>query len=72
MPDTTIVTTFEFPDYHKVGDEWNKLDYPNLRKSVDRAIALTVMMIADDPQAPRWNEGNAKTRKYVEAWRDLK
>jgi hypothetical protein len=71
VPDTTIVTTFEFPDYHKVGDEWNKLDYPNLEK-VNRAIALTVMMIADDPQAPQWNEGNTKTRKYVDAWRELK
>jgi Peptidase family M28 len=71
VPDTTILTTFEFPDYHNVGDEWNKLDYPNLEK-VDRAITLTVMMIADDPQAPRWNEGNSKTRRYVEAWRELK
>ena len=71
VPDTTILTTFEFPDYHKVGDEWNKLDYSNLEK-VDRAIALTVMMLADDPQAPRWNEGNSKTERYVEAWRQLK
>jgi hypothetical protein len=68
VPDTTILTTFEFPDYHKVGDEWNKLDYSNLEK-VDRAIALTVMILADDPQAPRWNEGNSKTERYVEAWR---
>lgn len=71
VPATTILTTFEFPDYHKVGDEWNKLDYPNLEK-VDRTIALTVMMIADDPQAPRWNESNAKAARYVEAWRKLK
>jgi len=71
VPDTTIVTTFEFPDYHKVGDEWNKLDYPNLEK-VDRAIAMMVMVIADDPQAPRWNEGNSKTQKNVRALRKLK
>jgi Zn-dependent M28 family amino/carboxypeptidase len=71
VPDTTILTTFEFPDYHKVEDEWNKLDYPNLEK-VDRAIALTVMMIADDPQAPRWNESSSKTQKYVEASRESK
>jgi Zn-dependent M28 family amino/carboxypeptidase len=44
VPAHTILTSFEFPDYHKVGDEWNKIDYTNLAK-VDRAIALTVMMI---------------------------
>jgi Zn-dependent M28 family amino/carboxypeptidase len=71
VPSTTILTTFEFPDYHKAGDEWDKLDYGNLAR-VDRAIALTVMMIADDPEAPRWNEANPRTEKYVRAWRELK
>ena len=71
VPSTTILTTFEFPDYHKVGDEWDKLDYGNLAR-VDRTIALTVMMIADDPEAPHWNEGNPKTERYVRAWRELK
>ena len=70
VPATTILTVFEFPDYHKVGDEWDKLDYPNLAR-VDRTIALTVMMIADDPQAPHWNEANPKTEKYIRAWREL-
>ena len=71
VPSTTLLTTFEFPDYHKVGDEWDKLDYPNLAR-VDRTIALTLMMIADDPEAPRWNEGNPKTEKYVKALRQMK
>src|SRR5262249_42339930 len=44
VPSHTILTTFEFPDYHNVGDEWNKIDYPNLEK-VDRTVALTVLMI---------------------------
>jgi hypothetical protein len=70
VPSTTILTTFEFPDYHKVGDEWDKLDYPNLAR-VDRAITLTVMMIADDPEPPHWNEANPKTEKYVKAWREM-
>src|SRR5579864_4380867 len=64
IPSTTILTVFEFPDYHKVGDEWDKLDYQNLAR-VNRTIALTVMMIADDPQAPRWNEANPHTGKYI-------
>ncbi len=70
VPATTILTTFEFPDYHKVGDEWNKLDYPNLAR-VDRTIALTVMMIADDPEPPHWNEANTKTERYAKAWREM-
>ena len=71
VPSTTLLTTFEFPDYHKVGDEWDKLDYGNLAR-VDRTIALTVMMIADDPEPPHWNEGNPKTEKYRKAWREQK
>ena len=71
VPATTILTVFEFPDYHKVGDERDKLDYSNLEK-VDRTIALTVMMIADDSQPPRWNEANPKTEKYLKAWREMK
>jgi hypothetical protein len=71
VPAHTILTSFEFPDYHKVGDEWNKIDYPNLAK-VDRAIALTVMMIGDDPAPPHWNESNPKTGKYVKASREMK
>jgi len=70
VPAHTIVTAFDFPDYHKVGDEWEKIDYANLEK-VDRTIALTVFMVADNPQAPRWNEANAKTEKYVKAQREL-
>jgi Zn-dependent M28 family amino/carboxypeptidase len=70
VPATTILTVFEFPDYHKVGDEWDKLDYNNLAR-VDRTIALTVMIIADDPQPPHWNEANPKTEKYIRAWREL-
>ena len=70
IPATTILTTFEFPDYHNVGDEWEKIDYRNLEK-VSRTIALTVAMLADDPQAPRWNAGDAKTERYLKAWRAL-
>ena len=71
VPAHTILTSFEFPDYHKVGDEWNKLDYSNLAK-VNRTIALTVMMIGDNPAPPHWNESNPKTGKYVKASREMK
>jgi Zn-dependent M28 family amino/carboxypeptidase len=71
IPAHTLAAAFDFPDYHKPGDEWEKLDYPNMEK-VDRAIALSVMMIADSTAPPRWNEANEKTGKYVKAQRELK
>ena len=71
IPSHTLLTEFEFPDYHGVGDEWQKLNYPNLEK-VDRTIALTVIMIADNTDPPHWNEANTKTRQYVKAQRELK
>jgi hypothetical protein len=30
VPAHTLAVTFEFPDYHEVGDEWWKLDYLNM------------------------------------------
>lgn len=71
IPAHTLAAEFDFPDYHKVGDEWEKIDYPNMAK-VDRAIALAIMMIADSPAPPHWNESNAKTEKYIKAQRELK
>ena len=70
IPAHTIVTDFEFPDYHKVGDEWDKIDYTHLEK-VNRTIALTILMIADSAEPPHWNEENARTEKYVKAQREL-
>ena len=46
-----------------------KIDYGNMTK-VDRMVALGLMMLADNPQPPRWNESNPKTAKYVKAWRE--
>jgi hypothetical protein len=71
IPAHTLVVAYEFPDYHGVGDEWQKLDYPNMAK-VDRMIATGVLMIADDPSAPKWNESNPMAARYIEAARALK
>jgi hypothetical protein len=54
IPAHTVVVAFEFPDYHAVGDTWTKIDYANLAK-VDRMLALGILMLADSPQAPKWN-----------------
>ena len=64
IPSTTISVSYVYPDYHKVGDEWPKLDYENMAK-VDRAIALGVWTMANNAQAPQWNRDNPKTARYV-------
>lgn len=70
IPAHTLAVSFEFPDYHQVGDEWQKVDYDNMAK-VDRMIALGLMTIANRTAPPHWNEKNPKTEKYVEAARKL-
>jgi Zn-dependent M28 family amino/carboxypeptidase len=71
IPSHTICTTFIFPDYHAVGDHWDKVDYQNMAK-VDRLVALGIMELADSATEPKWNEANTKTAKYVKAWKALK
>ncbi len=70
VPAHTLCTAFVYPDYHKAGDHWDKLDYPNMEKVV-RMVGLTLMSIADSPRRPEWNVANAKTAKYVEAAKKL-
>ncbi len=55
IPAHTLAVLFEFPDYHGVDDEWEKLDYDNFAK-VTRMAALGTFFIADDPVRPHWNE----------------
>jgi len=69
VPAHTLALTFQFPDYHEVGDEWQKIDYENMAK-VDRMIALALVMIANSGEAPRWNEQNPRAAKYFKAWKD--
>ncbi len=70
VPAHTLCVAFIFPDYHQVGDHWEKIDYANLAR-VNRMIALSLLTIADNPEAPKWNESNQKTEKYVKAWKAL-
>jgi hypothetical protein len=67
VPAHTLCVAYEYPDYHGAGDHWEKVDYANMAK-VDRMVALGVLMIANDPVAPKWNTANALTKPYVEAW----
>ncbi len=69
VPAHTFAVAFEFPDYHSVGDKWRKIDYDNMAK-VDRMLALGLILLANDPQPPKWNETNPKAERYVKAWRE--
>ncbi len=66
VPAHTLGVAFEFPDYHGVGDEWQKIDYANMA-NVDRTVAIALLHFASDAPAPQWNSSNPKTKAYVEA-----
>lgn len=69
VPAHTLTTAFEYPDYHGVGDEWQKIDYDNMAK-VDRTVALAVLNIANSAKAPEWNAENPKTKPFLAAQRN--
>ena len=54
-----------FPDYHKVSDEWPKIDYANLAL-VDRTVAVAVYEVADSVETPQWKD-IPQTQKYIKA-----
>ena len=64
IPAHTFCVAFEFPDYHAVGDEWQKIDYDNMA-NVDRMLTLGIAMLADDPAGPRWNADNPRARRFA-------
>ncbi len=68
IPAHTLLVAYEFPDYHRPGDEWQKLDYGNMAK-VDRMIAVGLLMIANNPEPPKWNESNPRAQRYIQAWK---
>ncbi len=66
VPSHTLSVTYMFPDYHRAGDEWQKLDYGNMAK-VAQTVALGIYMVADSTEVPKWNAENPKTARYVKA-----
>jgi hypothetical protein len=70
IPAHTLCVAFDYPDYHKVGDHWEKVDYGNMAK-VDRAVALALLHMTSDYPPPKWNESNPKAKKYVDAAKKL-
>ncbi|HEX4275673.1 MAG TPA: M28 family peptidase [Bryobacteraceae bacterium] len=50
----TVVVAFDYPDYHGLGDKWEKIDFANMAK-VDRGVAAGILRIADAAEVPRWS-----------------
>jgi len=67
VPSHTISVAYDFPDYHKAGDSWDKIDYDNMA-AVDRTVALAVWQIANNPQTPKWNRDNPKAAAYLKTF----
>lgn len=67
VPAHSLCTSFIFPDYHGLGDHWDKVDYENMAK-VDRMVALGVLTIADSVTEPKWNQANPRAKRYLDAW----
>lgn len=63
IPAHTVSVGYVFPDYHRPGDHWEKLDYPNMEKIV-RAVAAGVLMITASDEAPRWNAGKPQADRF--------
>ncbi|MGJ5818448.1 M28 family peptidase [Paludibaculum fermentans] len=70
VPAITVAVSWIFPDYHRPGDHWEKINYANMEKEV-RTCALTAERIANAAEPVKWNDSNPKTAKYVEAWKKL-
>ena len=70
IPAHTLCVAFVYPDYHQAGDHWEKIDYDNMAR-VNQMVGLSLLTIADNTDAPKWNEANPKTARYLQAWKGL-
>ena len=66
VPAHTLAVAFEYPDYHGLGDEWQKIDYDNMAK-VGRMVAAALIMVANADEPVHWNDKNAKAAGFVKA-----
>lgn len=68
VPAHTICTAFEYPDYHKATDHWEKVDYDNMAKIV-RMVAMGLLTLGDSDVEPKWNAENPNAARYLSAWK---
>lgn len=66
IPAITVSVAWTFPDYHRPGDEWEKLDYGNMERAV-RTCAVAVWRAANSEERPAWLPDNPRTKPYIEA-----
>jgi hypothetical protein len=70
IPAHSICVAFEFPDYHKVSDSADKIDYANMA-AVDGAVSLGLLRLASSAPPPKWNESYAPARRYADLGKQL-
>jgi len=70
IPAHTLSVTYDFPDYHAVGDEWQKIDYDNMAK-VDQAVGIATLRLAQALTPPHWYEAYPAAKPYAEAAQKL-
>ena len=70
IPAHTLSVTYDFPDEHAVGDEWQKIDYDNMAK-VDQAVGIATLRLAQALTAPHWNDTYPAAKPYAEAAKKL-
>jgi Zn-dependent M28 family amino/carboxypeptidase len=66
----TLCVAFQFPDYHRVGDEWEKLNYRNMA-AVDALVAVGLVELASEDPPPEWRHDLSATKVYVDAAKKL-
>jgi len=71
IPAHTLSVTYEFPDYHAVGDEWQKIDYDNMAK-VGQAVGIATLRLAQALTAPHWSDAYPAAKPYAEAAKKLR
>lgn len=70
IPAITVAVAWIFPDYHRPGDHWDKLDYGNMAR-VTQTCAVVVSRVADSAAAPEWVPQGDRNARYIEAWKSL-
>ncbi|MEQ1947633.1 MAG: M20/M25/M40 family metallo-hydrolase [Bryobacteraceae bacterium] len=70
LPAHTLSVAYNFPDYHAVGDEWQKIDYDNMAK-IDQAVGIAILNLANAYTAPKWNNNYPAAQPYVDAAKKL-
>jgi hypothetical protein len=70
IPAHTLSVAYDFPDYHKVSDEWQKIDYDNMAK-VDQAVGIAILNLAQAVAPPKWNANYPPAAPYLDAAKRL-